>query len=122
MNNIINFICFPHGDKSGDYSFPFSLCSLKRNNLSFNKSTLKSFLHTSAILNSDPRNHQPNNLEASSSNNPSSQPINLEASSSNDPRSPIFVEVERLDNERLSNLQLTRYQGTPTTEEEVEED
>jgi hypothetical protein len=83
---------------------------------SFNNCSLKSFLHSTAILKSDSNNPLPHNLDASGSSNP--QPVTLEASGSSNPRSPILDEVARLENERLSGLKLLKYKETHAEEEE----
>jgi hypothetical protein len=64
----LNNICFLRLDNYGKTSFPFPKnYPLNNNNLSFNNSSLKSFLHSCAILKSDPRNPLPINLKASGS-------------------------------------------------------
>jgi hypothetical protein len=111
--------------KSGLTYFPFSLKttsninlafgSLKTNNLLFNNIKFKSFIHSSSILNSDSGNPQPNINDTSS--NP--QPIFADTSSNNHPNSHILDAVERLENERLSNLKLIKYQETPAEDDEA---
>ena len=68
-------------------------CLLNFNKLSFNNGSFNYFIHSSAILNSDPRNPVP---------------INLEATESQNSRSPILEALERLENERVSDLQLIK--------------
>ncbi len=101
-----------------------SPCSLNIKKFTFynNNNSLKTFLHSSAILNSDPKNPQPNNLENLDSGTNISQPVTFEGYNSSNTRSPILVEVERLENERLSRLQLVRQQQTPQDAEEEDED
>jgi len=104
--------------------FPFSLKttsninlsmkSLKTNYLIFNSIEFKSFIHNSSILKSDSSNSQPN-FDDHSSN---SQPNFADPSLNNNTRSPISEEIERLENERLSNLKLIKYQETPADDEE----
>jgi len=77
------------------------LCLLNNNNLSLNNNYLKSFLHSSAILKSDSRN---------------AHPVTLEATGLSNPRSPFLEAVERLENERLTSLQLIKYQAKPAEE------
>jgi hypothetical protein len=66
-------------------------CLLNFNKLSFNNGSFNYFIHSSAILNSDPRNPVP---------------INLDATESQNSRSPILGALARLENERISDLQL----------------
>src|ERR1700677_1288214 len=123
ITNTNTNVC-PRFAKSGLTYFPFSLKtnsninlalgSLKTNNLMFNNIKFKSFIHTSAILNSDNRNPQPNFADPSS--NP--QPNFADPSSNNNHSSPILEAVERLENERLSNLKLIKYKETPTDDED----
>jgi hypothetical protein len=104
--------CFPFSLKTHS-NLNLALGSLKPNNLMFNNIKLKSFIHGSSILKSDNRNPQPNIADPSS--NP--QPIFADPSSNNNTSSPILESVERLENERLSNLKLIKYQETPAEDE-----
>jgi hypothetical protein len=85
--------------------FSFALGPLNSNFFSFKSNSLKNFIHSCAILNSDSRNPQP---------------ILLEASGSSNPRSPFLEALERLENESLSDLQLIRYQGKPVDGAELD--
>jgi len=95
-----SFSVLPFG--SEDNKFAFALCLLNNNNLSFNNNYLRSFLHSTAILKSNPLNPQP---------------VTLEATGPSNPRSPILEAVERLERERLSSLQFMKYQAKPAEEE-----
>jgi hypothetical protein len=125
----------PRLEKSGLFYFSLSIknnsnnnlaiSSIKTNNLMFNNINFKSFIHSSSILNSDSSNPQPNLADPSSNPQPNladpssnPQPNFADPSSNNNPRSPILEAVERLENERLSNLKLIKYQETPAEDEE----
>jgi len=97
--------------------FAFALCLLNNNKLSFNN-YLRSFLHSSAILKSDPLNPLPVSSDDSGPSNP--LPVTLDESGPSNPRSPILEAVARLERERLSSLQLEKYQKKPA--EELESD
>ena len=102
-----------------NHKFPFAQCSLNTNKLSINNSSLKSYLHSSAILKSDQLNllPEPVNIEPSSSSEVMS-PVNLDASSSSINSPSVLEAVSRLRNERLASLQLIKYQEKPEEAEE----
>jgi hypothetical protein len=75
-------------------NFCLALCSLNfKQKLSFNKFSIYSYIHNSAILNSDPKKPVTNFVKPTDSGNPRS--LNLEA-------------LERLERKRLSYLQLIK--------------
>ena len=73
----------------------FTFCHLNCKNLtlSFNNSSFNYFIHSSAILKYEPKYPIP---------------LNLEATDSINPRSPFLEALERLENERVSDLQLIK--------------
>ena len=95
-----------------------ALWSLKTNNLMFNNIKFKSFIHSSSILKSDRPNPNPQLDRLLSYEDSTPQTTFSDPSSSTNVRSPILEAVARLERERLSNLKLIKYQGTPTEEEE----
>jgi hypothetical protein len=84
----------------------------------FNNINFKSFIHSSSILKSDRPNPNPQLDRLLSYEDSTPQTTFSDPSSSTNVRSPILEAVARLERERLSNLKLIKYQGTPTEEEE----
>jgi hypothetical protein len=110
--------------------------SLNFKNLRFNNSCFNKFIHSSAILSSDFENELPLNSEGprkpkspilealvkleEENRIKSENRLPINSSESGNSSSYLSVALARLENERLSDLPLFKYQGKPVEEEEIE--